>query len=190
MGYNQRRNRNFEERRYRQDTTLNNRNIEEVFEKFNNLKFWELQSSIRGNKEAINEVYKRIRSRFASFSEWDEKEMLRNAAIVAAKAVVDDVHTTQVRKIIEMAKDVHIRFSIKQEEKEENVKKEIQSTARRMMMLLAYTAGKNKNVSNFANSLQPVLAWLLENPSKENFNRVYEFFEAIISYHRYFGGKE
>ncbi|MDV3103750.1 type III-A CRISPR-associated protein Csm2 [Thermococcus waiotapuensis] len=161
---------------------------EEVFRKFDNLQFWELQSVIKNN-EAINRAYWKIRDRFSKFPEWDEKEMLRNAAIVAAKAVVDKIHTTQVRKIIEMAKDVHVKVSIIQEEKAD-LSNEIQANARKMMMLLAYTAGKNPNVSSLANSLQPILAWLLENPSKENFNRVYEFFEAIISYHRYFGGKE
>jgi len=176
---------NFGDRHHHRDTASS----EEVFRKFDNLQFWELQPLIRSNKEAINSAYKRIQARFSSFSEWDEKEMLRNAAIVAAKAVADNIHTTQVRKIIEMAKDVHIKISITQEEKAD-LKEEIQANARRMMMLLAYTAGKNPNVSSLANSLQPILAWLLENPSRGNFNRVYEFFEAIISYHRYFGGKE
>ncbi|WP_297467621.1 type III-A CRISPR-associated protein Csm2 [Thermococcus sp.] len=183
MGYKW--NKNFGDKQNRRDTA----SVEEVFRKFDNLKFWELQPLIKSNKEAINTAYKRIQDRFSSFSEWDEKEMLRNAAIVAAKAVVDNIHTTQVRKIIEMAKDVHVRVSIIQEGNT-NLEEEIRANARRMMMLLAYTAGKNPNVSSLANSLQPILAWLLENPSRENFNRVYEFFEAIISYHRYFGGRE
>ena len=168
----------------------NDSSSEEIFEKFNSLKFWELQQSIRKNREAINNTHSRIQNRFSRFSEWDEKEMLRNAAIVAAKAVVDDVRTTQVRRIIEMAKDTHVKLNLTQESVGEKIESEIQFAARRMMMLLAYTAGKNKNVSTLTNSLQPILAWLLENPSRENFNRVYEFFEAIISYHRYFGGRE
>lgn len=138
----------------------------------------------------IRQFYSKVQIELRTFGSWDNKKLLKNAAIIAAKAVMDDLKTTQIRKIIEMAKGTHTRVNLPPRDGEASFKKEIEASASRMMMLLAYTAGKNRNVKDFADSLQPILAWLLENPSRENFNRVYEFFEAIISYHRYFGGKE
>lgn len=138
------------------------------------------------SSEALAPLKRELRE--GKFPQWDELNRVRNAALVAAMAVASDLRTTQIRKIIEMAKGLHLQVETSQES--EGLKEKIQSEALHMNVLMAYYAGKNYSILPLQEILEPILMWLAQHPSKENFKKVYAFFEAIVAYHRYFGGKE
>ncbi|ASJ13870.1 hypothetical protein A3L10_01500 [Thermococcus radiotolerans] len=170
------------------------RGIKKAFEEGN---FSEVRTSLRKSevRDALKSLYQEVKSKAREengkgFKNWDEIEVLKNAAIVAAYAVVNDLRTTQIRKIIEMAKSLHTEVTTKKDMTA--VTQKIKKEAVRMNMLMAYYAGKNKSVLPIQEVLEPILNWLSldQNASPENFEKVYMFFEAIVAYHRYFGGRE
>lgn len=126
--------------------------------------------------------------REGKFPQWDELGRVRNAALVAAVAVASDLRTTQIRKIIEMAKGLH--FQVETSQESEELRERIKAEALHMNVLMAYYAGKNYSILPLQEILEPILMWLAQYPSRENFRKVYAFFEAIVAYHKYFGGKE
>ena len=144
-------------------------------------------------KNTIKNLYLEVKNHADSrnnrgLKQWDDTELLKNAAIVAAHAVIQDLRTTQIRKIIEMAKNLHTEVTTNKDK--EYLQQKIKKEAGRMNMLMAYYAGKNRSVLPLQEILEPILSWLARNPSSKNFEKVYMFFEAIVAYHRYFGGRE
>ncbi|MFA4661587.1 type III-A CRISPR-associated protein Csm2 [Pyrococcus kukulkanii] len=179
----------------RNDNDVEKNILKEAFDKGNFSKVREYlrdKGRDKRSREALKELYYRVlEDARKRFGQWRSEEIVKNGAIVAAYAVVNDLRTTQIRKIIEMAKGLHIRVRTKQATDEE-MKKQIKDEALRMNILMAYYAGKNRSVLPIQEVLEPILNWVSEdnNATPENFEKVYMFFETIVAYHKYFGGKE
>jgi len=149
------------------------------------------KTNLKNATRVLASLYNEVKEKAKEFPKWSNKDIITNAAIVAAYAVAKDLRTTQIRKIIEMAKNLHTAIRM-HNPSEEDLRSRISSEALRMNMLMAYYAGKNRSVLPIQEVLEPILSWLSEeeNATPENFEKVYTFFEAIVAYHRYFGGKE
>ena len=122
-----------------------------------------------------------------NFKNWEPEEIMANAITVAAYLVVQDLRTNQVRKILEMARNLELK--IKKEYKD------INEDIMRIRYLLAYTVGKATGQSRhsleaFYKVLDPMLEALMEEPTKRNFGRFFDFLQAVVAYHRLFGGRE
>ncbi len=122
------------------------------------------------------------------FNKWRPEERLANAITVAAYLTTAGLRTNQVRKILEMARTMELK--IKRSDKD------IKSDVIRMRYLLAYTVGKASNrqaqqsLEAFHSVLNPMLEVLMSDTSEENFEKFYDFLQAVVAYHKFFGGKE
>ena len=55
---------------------------------------------------------------------------------------------------------------------------------------IAYVAGKNYNVRVRKDSFYPIMEKMISRTNKDNFDMFKNFIEAIVAYHRFYGGKE
>lgn len=98
------------------------------------------------------------------------------------KRLVDKITTTQIRKVFsEIQKKSKLKDKI-------NPKKEV----KRIEMIMAYTVGRfknNKNENDWQSFFKIVKkAGDMVTQNKWTFEDYKNFFEAIIAYHRYYGG--
>jgi len=178
----------FQHRNHRDGDSVDYKSLRDAFLAGN---FSQVRSNLKNATRALGSLYNEVKGKAKEFPKWSNKDIITNAAIVAAYAVAKDLRTTQIRKIIEMAKDLHTSIRM-HNPGEGDIRSRISSEALRMNMLMAYYAGKNRSVLPLQEVLEPILGWLSEeeNATPENFEKVYTFFEAIVAYHRYFGGKD
>jgi len=136
---------------------------------------------------SMNPYFSRVVEEARKFNEWSPEERLANAIIVAAYLVAQKLKTNQVRKILEMARTTELKL------KRGNV--DIKDDIVRMRYLLAYTVGKATGQSRYSleafhHVLDPMLEVLMKEPTEENFGKFYDFLQAVVAYHRFFGGRE
>lgn len=111
------------------------------------------------------------------------------ALVEAAKKMGDalskPLSTSQIRFIYGVVQQIKADWLISRDEKKK-------AKARRALLLLrpkmAYRARKEGGaVKNLVDVLEPAV--VLVGDSEENFRRFYDFFEAILAYHKAAGGK-
>lgn len=87
--------------------------------------------------------------------------------------------TSQIRNILDKVQRI---------EKKEKIEKELQL----LRPLLAYNVGRHKNKVKVFEVLYKYLDYAigLVGNDKEKFKNFKNFFEAIVAYHRFYGGKE
>jgi len=128
----------------------------------------------------FNEVVKKAHN----FLEWDPTDLFRNSVIVAAYLRYLNLKTNQVRKIFEIARTIERKVR----REEQDIKPEIV----KMRYLLAYIAGKGRGeaLEAFQKVIDPILRVLMNSSESKNFLEFYEFLQAVLAYHRFFGGVE
>jgi CRISPR-associated protein Csm2 len=134
----------------------------------------------------FNEAANQVRERFFEASPQDRLDW---AVIVATHLKILDLKTNQVRKILDLVRDIHLEFQ------GEDVRPErISSKLMRMRFILAYSVGKAEKDAEALDALhrvlEPLAVKLSASPKKEDFGKFYDFVEAIIAYHKFFGGSE
>ncbi|ACX73079.1 CRISPR-associated protein, Csm2 family [Methanocaldococcus vulcanius M7] len=130
--------------------------------------------------EKLKPKYDEIIKKSQNFKDWDEKrELLRYAIIMAIYCRINDLKTNQIRKVLDLANRTHLKL---RRNKNEN----IESDLAKMCYILAYTAGRNQAVEPLAN----VLDIMLQNADNKSFNKLYDFIQAVVAYHKFFGGGE
>jgi CRISPR-associated protein Csm2 len=110
-------------------------------------------------------------------SETPEK-VLSTAWFLAGLLVLKDLKRSQIRKILDMMKDIKRKGP-----KIEELKKDIA----KIRYLLAYAAGRNKNVEPLYSVFDPLFA---EIKDFNDFEKVYEFMQSIVAFHYFLGGGE
>jgi len=133
---------------------------------------------------------KEIAEKAKRFGEWEPGETLDYAITVAAYLVGKDLRTNQIRKILEMARNVELKVKTGRDE-------DIRDDVAKIRLLLAYTVGKSqRNTREALEQLYRVLDPILMEMSKnnefavKNFGKLFDFLQAIVAYHRFLGGKE
>ncbi|WP_457751607.1 type III-A CRISPR-associated protein Csm2 [Thermococcus sp.] len=139
------------------------------------------------NRDAVKPYFARVVDDAGEFPRWSPEKRLANAVTVAAYLVVQRLKTNQVRRILEMARTTELKVR--------RGGTDIKNDIIRMRYLLAYTVGKATGQSKypieaFHSVLDPMLKVLMKDPTKENFERFYDFLQAVVAYHRFFGGRE
>jgi CRISPR-associated protein Csm2 len=109
-------------------------------------------------------------------SETPEK-LLSAAWFLAGLLVLKDLKRSQIRKILDMMKDIKRKGP-----KIEELKKDIA----KIRYLLAYAA-RNKNVEPLYSVFDPLFA---EIKDFNDFEKVYEFMQSIVAFHYFLGGEE
>ncbi|NJE13345.1 type III-A CRISPR-associated protein Csm2 [Thermococcus sp. LS2] len=112
----------------------------------------------------------------------DHDQIFRNAIILAAYLKVKGLNTSQLRKFLELANRANLKF---------RNKLDIKADILKMQCILAYsTRNDGKDLHGPINSLVAVLSPLLQTIGEKNFEKFYEFLQAVVAYHRFFGGRE
>ncbi|NJE02962.1 type III-A CRISPR-associated protein Csm2 [Thermococcus sp. MV11] len=125
------------------------------------------------------------------FFEVTPRERLDWAIVVAAYLRVLNLKTNQVRKVLDLSRDIYFEFR-----GDHSSEERIQSKLMRMRFLLAYSVGKAdkkddiKALGALHKALDPILLKVSASPTRENFEAVYDFIQAVIAYHRFLGGRE
>jgi CRISPR-associated protein Csm2 len=110
-------------------------------------------------------------------SETPEK-VLSTAWFLAGLLVLKDLKRSQIRKILDMMKDIKRKGP-----KIEELKKDIA----KIRYLLAYAVGRNKNVEPLYSVFDPLFA---EIKDFNDFEKVYEFMQSVVAFHYFLGGGE
>lgn len=111
-------------------------------------------------------------------SETPEK-VLSTAWFLAGLLILKDLKRSQIRKILNMMKDI--------KRKEPKIEEELKKDIAKIRYLLAYAAGRNKNVEPLHSVFDPLFA---EIKDFNDFEKVYEFMQSIVAFHYFLGGEE
>ena len=139
------------------------------------------------NRKGIEPHFTKVVNEAGEFYKWTPEKRLANAITVAAYLVAQGLKTKQVRKILEMARTTKLKVK----RGDDDIKNDIV----KMRYLLAYTVGKATGQSrypleSFHSVLDPMLEVLMNEPTKEKFGKFYDFLQAVVAYHKFFGGRE
>ncbi len=131
--------------------------------------------------EVSNEIYSAFdpQKKSENFFELDEWEINKLAFAVAVKSVVKGLTTSQIRKILNMSAKIY-RGSKK--------KKDVSGDIVKLNYTLAYTLGRQKR-----KELEPVaevLSKVLPRLKDEDYEKVHDFLQAVVAYHKLLGGRD
>ena len=135
-----------------------------------------------------HEVAKRIYSFFnpseksEEFFKMDEWERNKLAFAVAAKSVAKGLTTSQIRKILNMSAKIY------RDSKKKKDVKDVSGDIVKLNYTLAYTLGRQKR-----KELEPVaevLSKVLPRLKDENYEKVHDFLQAVVAYHKLLGGRD
>ena len=132
-------------------------------------------------REVIEKFYNRFdpireSENFFDLDAWDLNKL---SFVVAVDFVARGLKMSQVRKIL----NISIAIYRKSKEKDEDVLKEIG----KLNYTLAYTLGRHKEIEPLAKVLGKVLPKI---DSKEKYEKVHEFLQAVVAYHKLLGGRD
>jgi CRISPR-associated protein Csm2 len=130
----------------------------------------------------------RIKATSREFLKWTPQERLQNA-MELGKYLSRNLRTNQVRRVLETARRVHL--SIRGEGNKNFVEDIV-----KMRYLLAYAVGKETNrhkkdaLRTLYDVLDPMLEVIMKDPKPENFEVFYDFLQAVVAYHKFYGGND
>ncbi|KUH33942.1 hypothetical protein APY94_04220 [Thermococcus celericrescens] len=141
-------------------------------------------------KERFESALRELENGKGFFGQTPEKR-LEWAIWVSAYLVALNLKTNQVRKVLELARNIELDFK-NYSAKEEDTKAKLA----RMRFLMAYAVGKAEKqkerepLEAIHRVLDPLLKELMENPDRKLYKIFYDFVQAVIAYHRFFGGSD
>ena len=139
--------------------------------------------NIRIDTRPLERLYEEVVRDAGNFANWSHEKILRNAVLVAVLLVENKLKTNQVRKILDIANQVHLKLKTKQVES-------IEADTVKMRYLLAYAVARASSKEKGIEYLHRVLEPMLQNTTKDNFEKFYEFLQAVVAYHKFFGGAD
>ncbi|MDK2915312.1 MAG: CRISPR-associated protein Csm2 [Thermococcaceae archaeon] len=128
----------------------------------------------------------KIKATSKDFLKWTPQERLQNAMELGCY-LSQNLKTNQIRRVLETARRVHL--SLKREGRGEFIDDVV-----KMRYLLAYAVGKETNrykkdaLKTLYDVLDPMLEVIMNNPTPENFEVFYDFLQAVVAYHKFYGG--
>jgi CRISPR-associated protein Csm2 len=96
--------------------------------------------------------------------------------------------TTKLRNILSMASDI---YNVENNRKEEHLAEENKTALRKMHVRIVYEAGRDRDVRNFVvqSHLINYIKYIEGSWSRKLFIRFENYLEALVAFHRFFGGK-
>ena len=117
-------------------------------------------------------------------------EKIKNIAEKLAKGKYEKISTSKLRNLYAHIQAIKAKFQA-QSMPEKNLTGEEIREIKRLRYLVAYIAGKegkkNKYFENFVGKVDNVIKAI---NTKEDFELFQQFMEALIAYHRFYGGQE
>jgi len=162
------------------------KNLEDLLNKGKLVELGELIKRGSRDRDVVNflnkkyEDFKKIAERFTELS---PDEWLKMAFILAAKTtIVEDLRTTQIRKILSMSNMIYRKIRRKQED--------ISADIAKMRYVLAYTASRHRGRKDPITPILEVSDKILPKLDSSNYETFHEFLQAIVAYHKFLGGRD
>ena len=95
--------------------------------------------------------------------------------------------TSKIRNILSMVNDI---YNCEFNRQEENLRDESNALLQRMRVRLVYEAGRTLEVKKFVEETKLLDYIKNVNGNRNKFLSLARYMEALVAYHRYFGGKE
>ncbi|MBP1912855.1 type III-A CRISPR-associated protein Csm2 [Thermococcus stetteri] len=139
----------------------------------------------RGQSPRNNKI-EEIKSSARNFFGWSAQERLQNA-MELGKYLSHNLKTNQIRRVLEIARRIHLDIRRGKE-------RDFVDDVVRMRYLLAYAVGKTTNrnqreaLKNFYEILDQMLEVIMNDPKPEKFEVFYDFLQAVVAYHKFYGG--
>lgn len=95
--------------------------------------------------------------------------------------------TSKIRNILSMVNDI---YNCEFNRQEENLRDESNALLQRMRVRLVYEAGRTLEVKKFVEETNLLDIIKNVNGNRNKFLSLARYMEALVAYHRYFGGKE
>lgn len=95
--------------------------------------------------------------------------------------------TSKIRNILSMVSEIYNEVIHEQGEK---LSEKSQSRIQYLRLRIVYEAGRDKDVRNFVDKAKLLIKIKSIGADKEKFLRFCNYMEALVAYHRYYGGKE
>ncbi len=128
----------------------------------------------------LNSINKLRELEAESIDKWSER---------FGKALSRDVKVNQIRKIFSEVKRLQKSFEKERFEKRESKEKKFDADKVNLLKpKLAYTAGRHGAVRPLQKVLSGCITGKISEP--EDFQKFVDLFEAILAYHKYYGGRE
>ncbi|ALV63520.1 CRISPR-associated protein, Csm2 family [Thermococcus sp. 2319x1] len=139
-----------------------------------------------------NDKIEEIKRSAKNFFEWSAQERLQNA-MELGKYLSHNLKTNQIRRVLEIARRIHLEIRRGKE-------RDFVDDVVRMRYLLAYAVGKTTNrnqreaLKNFYEILDQMLDVIMKPKDSEDlkpaekFEIFYDFLQAVVAYHKFYGG--
>lgn len=101
--------------------------------------------------------------------------------------LVDDLKTSQIRKILSMVNAIKFELQTIDENR-------LNASLHRIQTNLVYSSGRNRSLLNLATIFFEMIKEIIDEKNfdkkKEKFEKMYDVIQGIIAYHKIFGGQE
>jgi len=138
----------------------------------------------RLNPRDIERQYNKLVEDAINFENWSYDKLTRYAVLFAIYLVNNGLNTSQIRKFLEQANRTSLKL------KGIYKKESIDGDIAKMRYMLHYVAGRaDKREAKGISAFARVLDLMLQKTNENNFNKFYDFLQAVVAYHKYFGGR-
>lgn len=98
-----------------------------------------------------------------------------------------DLTTSKLRNILTLVSDI---YNVENRRKEENISRESAAKLQMMRIRVLYEAGREASVKKFVESSKMLEYIKGIDKNRENMLRFCHYMEALVAYHRFYGGRE
>ena len=117
-----------------------------------------------------------------------ENAITRLAALTDKKGKKKQMVTTsKIRNLLAMSSDIYNQII---QDNEEDLKEEIVSRIEYLRVRFIYEAGREPSVNDFLKETRVLDVLKDINGSRENYILFNRYMEALVAFHKYYGGKE
>jgi CRISPR-associated protein Csm2 len=117
----------------------------------------------------------------------DYNELVTKAKEFGERLKDRNVKRSQFRRVFTHIKKIQTNVESKKLEKTADIPGEILKEILLLKPKMAYTAGRHTNITDF---YDVVVKFVNGMKTVTEFNRFYDFVEATLAYHRYYGGRD
>ncbi len=129
-------------------------------------------------KNANEEFFKQLEKDFSQIAE----EKLRELSTASDKKIT----TNQIRNILALINNINQKINLSGEQLSSSIQNDIQY----LLVRIYYNCGKESVVKTFVDKTKLIEALLCVGASKSKWELFSKYMEALVAFHRYYGGKD
>lgn len=118
-----------------------------------------------------------------------ETDILVDMANDMGKDLAQTLKINQIRRFLDALRKIEQEFYRVSVSADQRQREKIKHNLSMLRPKLAYAVSREKKVKPLMTVLEPAIRQAAANP-EQNFEKLLHFMEAIIAYHKYYGGKD